>query len=146
MWLEWTPAHKKWPAYALSNLVTVSYSAINKKKATSKLWLPRHLTHDCKASAGKDEENWGEGGQRGGRRRAVESIKQRGCWGWGVWQSCSALHTPESTGSWMRLSWACNSSRLDTSYSGSVWRSRTGEREAHTGKEAQRWERWKTQQ
>lgn len=46
-------------------------------------------------------------------------------------QSCSALHTPESTGSWIRLSWACKSSRLDTSYSGSDRCSRTGEGGAH---------------
>lgn len=66
----------------------------------------------------------GEGGQRGGRRRAASQLNGGGGWGR---QSCSALHTPESTGSWMRLSWACKSSRLDTSYSGSVWCSRTGE-------------------
>lgn len=69
----------------------------------------------------------GEGGQRGGWWRAVSQLNG----GRGGRQSCSALHTPESTGSWIRLSWACNSSRLDTSYSGSDRCSRTEEGGAH---------------
>lgn len=46
-------------------------------------------------------------------------------------QGCSALHTPDSTGSWIRLSWACKSSRLATSYWGSERCSRTEEGGAH---------------
>lgn len=71
-------------------------------------------------------------GRGGGWRRVVSRLhggrrRRRGRAG----QSCSALHTPESTGSWIRLSWACKSSRLDTSYSGSDRCSRTGEGGAH---------------
>ena len=86
------------------------------------------LTHNRKAK-GRDRRRGGKEGQRGGWRRAVRRLHggRRGRAG----QSCSALHTPESTGSWIRLSWACKSSRLDTSYSGSDRCSRTGEGGAH---------------
>lgn len=76
-----------------------------------------------------------------GRGRAEGRMKQGQLNREGGQQSCSALHTPDSTGSWMRLSWACNSSRLDISYSGSVsvQPNRSGR-----GAQEKRWETWKT--
>lgn len=100
-------------------------------KGTSILWLLSHVTHTWKASMGmgaKEEQGEDKKGQL------------KGEWG-GVQQSCSTLHTPVSTGSWMRLSWACKSSRLEISYSGSV--SVQPDRRGRHSQE-KRWERWKT--
>ncbi len=44
---------------------------MHNKKATSKLWLLRDLTHNCKTSVGKDEEN-------GWRGRAEGRTKEGG--------------------------------------------------------------------
>lgn len=77
----------------------------------------------------------------GGEEEQGEDKKELVKIGKGVQQSCSTLHTPVSTGSWMRLSWACKSSRLDISYSGSV--SMQPDRRGRHSQE-KRWERWKT--
>lgn len=82
---------------------------------------------------------WGCG-ERENRGRIIGGQLKRK-WGKGLQQSCSTLHTPVSTGSWMRLSWACKSSRLDISYSGSV--SVQPDRRGRHSQE-KRWERWKT--
>lgn len=99
-------------------------------KGTSILWPLSLVSHTCKASGGM-----------GGEEEQGEDKKELVKIGKGVQQSCSTLHTPVSTGSWMRLSWACKSSRLDISYSGSV--SVQPDRRGRHSQE-KRWERWKT--
>lgn len=108
------------------------YSTINEK--TSKLWPLRDPTRYLQSlSIGEDEENGWRGRSEGRWRRAVSQLNG------GVGrQSCSALHTPESIGSWFRLSWTCKSSRLATSYSGSDRCSRTGRGRRTQEKKAQR--------
>lgn len=98
-------------------------------KGTSTLWLLKDVTHPSKASMGMvGEEKQGED-----NKGSVKRGRVGGCY--------STLHTPVSTGSWMRLSWACKSSRLDISYRGSV--SLQPDRRGRHSQE-KRWERWKT--